>query len=69
MCRQRVMFPPGITRFTISPRALRINYSLNELTDNQDLEEKNHMLQRWMRERVARKGVRFYAEASVLYDE
>lgn len=61
--------PPGITRFTISPRALRVNYPLDELSANKTLEAKNEVLQHWVNERIARKGVRFYAEATVLYDE
>ncbi len=61
--------PPGITRFTISPRALRVNYPLADLSADSSLEAKNEALQRWINERMARKGVRYYAEATVLYDE
>lgn len=69
LCAAGVLLPPGITRFTISPRALRVNYPLDELSANKSLEAKNETLQHWINERVARKGVRFYAEATVLYDE
>lgn len=62
-------FPAGFTRFTISPRVLRVNYSLEELASTRSLEEKNQALKRWIQERVARKGIRFYTEATVLYDE
>ena len=61
--------PPGVTRFTVSPRALRVNYSLEDMASNKSISEKNQALQRWQNERVARKGVRFYDEATVLYDE
>lgn len=69
LCKQGILLPPGITRFTISPRALRVNYPLDELSSNKSIEAKNEALVRWVNERVARKGVRNYAEATVLYDE
>jgi hypothetical protein len=53
----------------MSPRALRVNYPLEELSANKSLEDKNAALDRWVNERVARKGVRFYAESTVLFDE
>jgi hypothetical protein len=69
LCGDGVMLPPGVTRFSISPRALRVNYPLDELASNQSLDEKNSSLDRWLNERIARKGIRHYAEASVLFDE
>ena len=69
LCAAGVLLPPGITRFTVSPRALRVNYPLEELSSSKSLEEKNKALERWVNERVARKGVRYYAEPTVLYDE
>lgn len=64
-----VHLPPGVTRFTISPRALRVNYPLEDLAADKSLSEKNQALGRWQKERMARKGVRYYDEATVLYDE
>ncbi len=69
LCGQGVLLPPGITRFTISPRALRVSYPLDALSANKSLEAKNKALEDWLKERTARKGVRYYAEATVLYDE
>jgi hypothetical protein len=69
LCAAGELLPPGITRFTVSPRALRVNYPLDELSSSKSLEEKNRALERWVSERVARKGVRYYAEPTVLYDE
>lgn len=69
LCAQGVLLPAGITRFTISPRALRVNYPLDALSANKPLEAKNKALDDWVKERMARKGVRYYAEATVLYDE
>lgn len=63
------LLPTGITRFTISPRALHLNYPLAELRSDRSLEEKNTMLQKWVQERLAHKGVRYYAESTCLFDE
>jgi hypothetical protein len=63
------LLPAGTTRFTVSPRALHLNYPLEELAADKPLEEKNADLQRWIQERIARKGVRYYAEATFLFDE
>ncbi len=63
------LFPPGITRFLIAPRALRVNYPLEELAAPLSLEEKRARLRAWLQERLAAKGVRYYAEPTVLYDD
>jgi hypothetical protein len=63
------LFPSGITRFTVAPRALRIEYPLSELESSATQEEKNRRLQAWIQERLTAKGVRFYAEPTVLFDE
>ncbi len=63
------LLPAGITRFTISPRALHVNYPLSELASSKSIEEKNRELQEWIQRRIAQKGVRYYAEATFLYDE
>jgi hypothetical protein len=69
LCEAGILLPPGVTRFLVSPRALRVNYPLDDLSSNKSLVDKNMALDRWVNERVARKGVRFYAEATVLFDE
>ena len=69
LCSQEVLLPPGVTRFTVSPRALRANYPLEELAASKSYSQKNQALQGWQNERMARKGVRYYSEATVLYDE
>jgi hypothetical protein len=69
LCAGGVLLPPGVTRFTLSPRALRVNYPLEALAANKSLAAKNEALERWVNERAARKGIRYYAEATVLYDE
>jgi hypothetical protein len=66
---QGSLLPSGITRFTISPRALHLDYPLEELAADKPLEEKNADLRAWLKARLARKGVRYYAEATFLFDE
>lgn len=66
---QGYLLPTGITRFTIAPRALHLNYPLEELAADKPLDVKNEALQKWVRERLENKGVRYYAEPTYLYDE
>ena len=63
------LLPSGITRVTISPRALHVDYPLSELESGDSLDEKNARLDQWLKELLARKGVRYYAEATYLFDE
>lgn len=63
------LMPTGSTRFTISPRVLHINYPLDELETDKTLEQKNLDLQAWIRYRASQKSVRYYAEATYLFDE
>ncbi len=63
------LLPSGITRFSISPRVLHVNYPLEYLGSRSSLEKKNLRLRRWVQERLARKRVRFYTEVTVLFDE
>ncbi len=62
-------FPPGITRFIVSPRALRLNYPLEMLDGEASTEEKNKWLRMWVRERMRNRRVRYYAESTFLFDE
>jgi hypothetical protein len=66
---RKTVLPTGITRFTVSPRALHINYPLHELSSGKPIEEKREYLKRWVEERVKKKGVRLYSEATFLFDE
>lgn len=63
------LLPTGITRFTISPRALHLNYPLHELSSGKPIEYKEAYLQHWVVERIKNKGVRHYVEATFLFDE
>lgn len=63
------VLPTGLTRFTISPRALHLNYPLHELSSAKPVEYKEAYLRRWIQERVKKKAVRYYAESTYLFDE
>ncbi len=66
---QNQVLPTGITRFTASPRALHLNYPLHELSSAKSLEYKEVYLQHWIEERIKNKAIRYYAEATFLFDE
>jgi hypothetical protein len=66
---QNIVLPTGITRFTVSPRALHLNYPLHELSSGKPIEYKEEYLNHWIQERVKNKGVRLYSEATFLFDE
>jgi hypothetical protein len=62
--------PAGITRHLIRWRALRLNIPLARLADRElSIDEKNHWLQAWLREKMNDRQVRFYEEPTVLFDE
>jgi hypothetical protein len=69
LAAQNIVLPTGITRFSISPRALHLNYPLHELSSAKPIEYKEAYLQHWVQERVKNKGVRAYTEATFLFDE
>lgn len=62
-------FPPGITRFIVSPRALRLNYPLAKLEGGRDQVQKNEQLAEWIRQRMRNRRIRYYAESTFLFDE
>ncbi|HMR98023.1 MAG TPA: hypothetical protein PKE62_02125 [Anaerolineales bacterium] len=66
---RKIVLPTGITRFTVSPRTLHLNYPLHELSSGKPIEYKREYLKKWVDERVMKKGVRLYAEATFLFDE
>ena len=69
LAAQKIVLPTGITRFTVSPRALHLNYPLHELSSGKSTEYKETYLNEWVEERVKKKGVRLYSEATFLFDE
>ncbi len=69
LAAQKIVLPTGITRFTVSPRVLHLNYPLHELSSGKPVEYKEEYLKEWVGERVKKKGVRLYTEATFLFDE
>lgn len=68
--RYRAYLPPGISRHIIHGRALRVNYSLDKLRDpTRHLDAKNEELRAWVRQKLAKRQVRYYAEATYQFDE
>jgi hypothetical protein len=63
------LLPAGITRFTVAPRALHVNYPLKALAADEPLTEKNEGLRKWIHERIALKQIRYYSEPTFLFDE
>jgi hypothetical protein len=61
--------PSGITRFVISPRALRINFPLNRLTEDAPRQAKQDRLDAWVKQQLINRNIRFYAESTFLFDE
>jgi hypothetical protein len=69
LCASGILLPPGVTRFTISPRALRLNYPLERLREKRPIEDKNAELEQWISHLTDSKGIRYYSEPTVLFDE
>lgn len=69
LASQNILLPTGITRFTVSPRVLHLNYPLHELSSGKSVKYKQDYLEYWIAERVKKKGVRLYSEATFLFDE
>jgi hypothetical protein len=63
------LLPTGITRFTVSPRVLHLNYPLEALQGPESIESKHKDLQKFLQQRISQKGVRYYAEATYMFDE
>jgi hypothetical protein len=61
--------PTGITRHVIPGRALRVNLPLELLEGSAPVDQANSRLQELIREKLRDHRVRFYPEATVLFDE
>lgn len=65
----RDFLPPGISRHIVHGRAIRVNYPLELLRTQGGLEAKNAALSEWVRGKLARRQIRYYAEATYQFDE
>ncbi len=63
------LMPPGVTRFSVSPRILHINYELKALMSEESVEKKNTAMQKWISSKLTNKSVRFYTEPTIIFDE
>ncbi len=69
LARDGIYLPAGITRHVVKGRAMRLNYPLEELGKPTTLEEKNARFAEWLREKMAKKEIRYYEEPTFLFDE
>lgn len=69
LARNSAKLPTGITRHIIPRRALRVNVELSRLMADEPLVDKNGWLQAWVRRKLQRKEVRYYAEPTYMFDE
>ncbi len=63
------LLPPGVTRFLIPGRVLRLEMPLETLQDDRSLEEKNRWLHDHLTEMQHRGRIRYYREPVYLLDE
>lgn len=69
LARSGELLPSGLTRHIIEGRALHLNYPLSELRSLDPVETKEIRLRAWLSYKLAAKGIRFYGEATYLFDE
>ena len=69
IARAAVKLPTGITRHIISGRALRLNLPLAALSTPGDVAEKNLWLADLIRQKLLDNRIRYYPEATFLFDE
>ena len=61
--------PTGITRHIIPRRALRVNMPLAVLLEPGSTTAKNQWLAGWIKDKLARRQIRYYQESTFLFDE
>ena len=69
VARAPVKLPTGITRHLIPGRALRLNLPLSVLTSPGDVAAKNRWLQEDLHRKLLDHQIRYYPEATFLFDE
>jgi ParB-like chromosome segregation protein Spo0J len=69
LARDGELLPPGLTRHLIQGRVLRANFPLSELRATDGLDAKNARLEAWLQSKFSQRDVRFYGEATYLFDE
>ena len=67
---RQAYLPPGVSRHIVHGRAIRVNYPLQLLLDEGlTLAQKNANLRFWVGEKLKRRQLRYYSEATYIYDE
>lgn len=68
--RYKAYLPAGVSRHIVYGRALRVNYPIAILRDqNTHLDAKNQELRIWLERKLTNRQVRFYAESTYQFDE
>jgi hypothetical protein len=68
--KHHAFLPPGVSRHIVHGRAVRVNFPIDILCDaTTSLAAKNDFLLRWMQDKLAKRHVRYYAEATYQFDE
>ncbi len=63
------LLPSGLTRFIVSPRILGLNYPLSILNHGSSLDEKQNLLLEWIRQLKQARRVRYYPEATIVFND
>jgi hypothetical protein len=62
--------PAGVSRHIVHGRAVRVNFPIHILCDPEtSLDAKNDYLLRWTQDKMAKRHIRYYAEATYQFDE
>lgn len=69
LTENKILIPSGITRVILPKRALRLNVPLDILRFDVSVDQKNHWLQKRIKEQILDKSIRFYHEPTFLFDE
>ncbi len=68
--KYKAYLPPGISRHIIQGRALLVNYPMDILRDETTkITDKNEALNTWIKEKLTKRQVRYYAETTYQFDE
>ncbi len=69
MAVRGVLFPSGVTRFSVPKRALSFGFPLSLLRGEASLEERQEMLRRMIVDKIQSRKIRFYQEPTFHFDD
>ena len=68
--QHHAFLPAGVSRHIVQGRAIRVNFPIQLLRDPAiTLEQKNERLQHWILDKVGKRQIRYYDEATYQFDE